>query len=169
MSEHRFSLHVLRTLSVLLQRLSSITPSEFSSHGHNHGTLQINGRTIEFFIVHSQNIPELPDDETPWSIQSVCEVDEPQIPVLPTDLENGISNCPHRKPGTSSQWPPVDWKSAPDFKYSQNKNMQRRPLTQSPYDSLLADSSNVAGENVITRIEDPVSAEITGTGLLKKF
>lgn len=77
-------------------------------------TMAQSGATLEqteFFILNSQKVPKLPAEESSWSLQCVS-----------SSLENNsvkvedLSSCVvKRKSVTTSNWPPVDWKTAPGF------------------------------------------------------
>lgn len=61
----------------------------------------------EFFILNSQKVPELPAEESIWSLQYDDENN-------PTKIED-MSSLVKRKSVVRSNWPPVDWKTAPGF------------------------------------------------------
>lgn len=73
----------------------------------------------EFFILNSQKMPKLPVEESRWSLQSVSSLIEiNDIPTASDSMKVGgsCSSRKKRKPGLkSSDWPPVDWKTAPGF------------------------------------------------------
>lgn len=73
---------------------------------------------IEFFVLNSQNVPKLPDEGSVWalSLSSLMENDNLQ-PSYHVPLTNE-QIFPRRKTGVNSNWPPVDWKTAPDFNYA---------------------------------------------------
>ncbi|OVA05273.1 protein of unknown function DUF3883 [Macleaya cordata] len=85
----------------------------------------------EFFIVNSQKIPELPDDELVWGLPSLSSPQEDFEIYLPTcsstlvDEQNQSRS--KRKPGTNTNWPPADWKTAPDFNFSRANRYRTRP------------------------------------------
>ncbi|KAI0489261.1 hypothetical protein KFK09_029103 [Dendrobium nobile] len=140
----------------------------FANFLHMVTTMAISGSTaeqIEFFVVNSQKIPKLPDDESLWSISSVCEVEKretsPSVPVTPMDLECINSKSSHRKPGISSCWPPTDWKTAPDFEYPRSRNLRLQP-----YNSSQAAFSKVAVD--VGQLEAPISVEIDGNWTLEE-
>ncbi|KAL0366748.1 UNVERIFIED_CONTAM: protein NO VEIN [Sesamum radiatum] len=74
---------------------------------------------IEFFILNSQKVPQLPAEESNWSLQSFSSSMENDG----TQLENGHavkveeqnSAMLKKRSGNNSNWPPVDWKTAPGF------------------------------------------------------
>ncbi|KAL8227348.1 hypothetical protein R6Q57_017180 [Mikania cordata] len=69
---------------------------------------------IETFILNSQKVPKLSDEEPLWSIQS--------IGVMPLNIVTSATERVSKrtfKPNSSSQsnrnWPPADWQTAPKF------------------------------------------------------
>ncbi|KAI9084445.1 hypothetical protein K1719_033635 [Acacia pycnantha] len=73
---------------------------------------------IEFFISKSQNVPEIPDEESVWTLSSSSFVETDNL--QPSDHVAITSEqiFPKRRTGVNSNWPPVDWKTAPDFSYA---------------------------------------------------
>ncbi|XP_054822554.1 protein NO VEIN [Prosopis cineraria] len=73
---------------------------------------------IEFFILNSQNVPDIPDEESVWtlSLSSLMETNNLQ----PSDHVQKTNEqiFPKRKTGVYLNWPPADWKTAPDFSYA---------------------------------------------------
>lgn len=73
----------------------------------------------EFFIVNSQKVSKLPDEESLWllsSTQSLTTNEEsPQIDVSPTSINEQKPSNLKLKASVGSYWPPADWKTAPDF------------------------------------------------------
>ncbi|CAN4120815.1 unnamed protein product [Withania somnifera] len=76
-----------------------------------------NEEQTEFFILNSQKMPKLPAGESVWSLANVP---------LSTDSETWLMSSSRtidekkpvnikKRPGISSNWPPTDWKTAPDF------------------------------------------------------
>ncbi|KAL0433043.1 UNVERIFIED_CONTAM: protein NO VEIN [Sesamum latifolium] len=74
---------------------------------------------IEFFILNSQKVPQLPAEESHWCLQSFSSSMENDG----SQLENGHavkveeqnSAMFKKRSGINSNWPPVDWKTAPGF------------------------------------------------------
>ncbi|KAL0322660.1 UNVERIFIED_CONTAM: protein NO VEIN [Sesamum angustifolium] len=94
----------------------------FANFLHMITTMAESGATedqIEFFILNSQKVPQLPAEESNWSLQSFSASMENDG----TQLENGLavkveeqnSAMFKKRSGTNSNWPPVDWKTAPGF------------------------------------------------------
>ncbi|KAL4591072.1 hypothetical protein LXL04_004020 [Taraxacum kok-saghyz] len=71
---------------------------------------------LESFVSNSQKLSKLPSEDPPWCIAATSspETDTPAIdPPKPTTS---------KKFGTSSSWPPVNWKTAPGFEYGIKTN-----------------------------------------------
>ncbi|KAL0392594.1 UNVERIFIED_CONTAM: protein NO VEIN [Sesamum radiatum] len=94
----------------------------FANFLHMITTMAESGATeeqIEFFILNGQKVPLLPAEESNWSLQSFSASMENDG----TQLENGLaveveeqnSAMFKKRSGTNSNWPPVDWKTAPGF------------------------------------------------------
>lgn len=113
---------------------------------------------IDLFVLKSQMIPNLPDDEPLWSLSSEAS---PSIPAPSADLECGPSKPSRRKPAMAGCWPPTDWKTAPDFEYSRRRNLRTRA-----YDCSHDGSGTAAGN--AAQIEPPISVEIPGNWLLEE-
>ncbi|MCL7027725.1 hypothetical protein MKW94_028800 [Papaver nudicaule] len=85
----------------------------------------------EFFILNSQKIPKLPDSESIWCLpslsspQEIIEVSQPTCSSAIVNEENQSKS--KRKLGYNSNWPPADWKTAPDFNYSRTNGLRTRP------------------------------------------
>ncbi|KAL8162904.1 hypothetical protein V2J09_014393 [Rumex salicifolius] len=75
---------------------------------------------MEFFILNSQKMPKIPDDEPVWSLsspQASEENDQPlQTDAIPTSTNEPISSDSKNKK-ESLCWPPAGWKTAPGFDY----------------------------------------------------
>ncbi|XP_022722630.1 uncharacterized protein LOC111279838 isoform X2 [Durio zibethinus] len=76
-----------------------------------------NEEQTEFFILNSQKVPKLPDEEPVWSLSSApyeLENNESLGTNSATTAENEQSTSKSKKKtGIYSNWPPVDWKTAP--------------------------------------------------------
>ncbi|KAL6008259.1 hypothetical protein ACLOJK_033765 [Asimina triloba] len=119
---------------------------------------------VEFFIVTNQKIPKLPSEEPLWSLaclnvpnkddgtQAICD--------LPVSTEN--TSKIKRKPGISSNWPPTDWKTAPDFNFARANGFRMKRGTTENDDSHIKsyDPDDSACSN-----DCPVSFEINGVCL----
>ncbi|KAL5848549.1 hypothetical protein ACOSQ4_006562 [Xanthoceras sorbifolium] len=77
---------------------------------------------MEFFILNSQKVPKLPAEEFVWSLPSAPSLTENdkslQTSFASSEAKEQNSSEFKRKVGVSSNWPPVDWKTAPDFSYA---------------------------------------------------
>ncbi|GAB2267233.1 hypothetical protein Dimus_002217 [Dionaea muscipula] len=77
------------------------------------------GEYLESFLMNGQKMKKLPDEEPVWSlVSSSPENDEAfLLSSASVNLDEQQLKCPNYKklqPGNSS-WPPVGWKTAPDF------------------------------------------------------
>lgn len=76
----------------------------------------------EFFILKTQKIPKLPDEESIWSLKSASSVPENdeklQTNTALTNANELSTSKTKRKAGILSSWPPADWKTAPGFGYA---------------------------------------------------
>lgn len=85
---------------------------------------------MENFIVDSQEIPTLPDEEPSWFLSSLSshQVDdgEPQPSTDSSGIEEQNLLMFKRKPGINTNWPPADWKTAPDFSFVQETRLRTR-------------------------------------------
>ncbi|KAM7485828.1 hypothetical protein LguiA_001837 [Lonicera macranthoides] len=75
----------------------------------------------EIFILNSQKIPKLADEESIWAVQSLPPSSENEQAVIASSaLAMMDENSPisKRKTGTNLSWPPADWRTAPGFNYS---------------------------------------------------
>ncbi|KAK6928656.1 Protein NO VEIN, C-terminal [Dillenia turbinata] len=87
---------------------------------------------IDHFISNSQKLLMLPDDEPTW-----CLLSGPQIikhdDHLGTNSSSALNNkqiatISKRKQGTNSNWPPADWKTAPDVRFAQEHGFRTKPM-----------------------------------------
>ncbi|RAL54444.1 hypothetical protein DM860_001572 [Cuscuta australis] len=73
----------------------------------------------EFFILNSQKMSKLPEGELVWSLsESAFSMVNEEVPMMNFELETTEEPNPvkfKRRPGINSNWPPVDWKTAPGF------------------------------------------------------
>ncbi|KAM7488874.1 hypothetical protein LguiB_026358 [Lonicera macranthoides] len=75
----------------------------------------------EFFILNSQKIIKLPDEESIWAVQSRPSSSENDHIIVASSvlpMMDTISSRSKRKTGTYSSWLPTDWRTAPGFSYS---------------------------------------------------
>ncbi|CAN6486909.1 unnamed protein product [Victoria cruziana] len=91
---------------------------------------------IESFVVNSQMVPKLPDDEQAWLLDyPPSQVHNASLasPVLqPTFEASSISKHKLQKPGFGSQWPPTDWRTCPSFRHIHERS---EPDISRPYQS----------------------------------
>ncbi|XP_019445357.1 PREDICTED: uncharacterized protein LOC109349123 [Lupinus angustifolius] len=109
---------------------------------------------IEFFLLNSQKMPKLPDEEFVWELSSVpsaIETDE-SLPLdhIPSTNEQTF---PRRKTGGYSNWPPADWKTAPDFNYARAQGFKTHASQASNFSEVEKD------DNSEIFIAPPVGAE----------
>lgn len=87
----------------------------------------------ESFIVNSQNVPKLPDEESVWCLSlesSTCLAEDGKLLetyVPSTGTEDEKVSKSKKKAGVSSNWPPADWKTAPDFNYARAHGFKTQP------------------------------------------
>ncbi|CAL0306413.1 unnamed protein product [Lupinus luteus] len=98
---------------------------------------------IEFFLLNSQKMPKLPDEESVWELSSVpspVETDEslPLDHIPPTNEQI----LPRRKAGGYSNWPPADWKTAPDFNYARAQGFKTHASQASNYSEVEKDDNS---------------------------
>ncbi|URD78455.1 hypothetical protein MUK42_02484 [Musa troglodytarum] len=137
----------------------------FANFLHMVTTMAESGSSIdqtEFFIVNSQKVPRLPDEEPVWSLSSsaVEELDSITQPTL-ARCSNAEQNAsmPQRKPGICPSWPPTDWKSAPDFSHARRYALRSRPGMES-YGGSEAQLRNPPGATTQTEaLPDPIEID----------
>ena len=110
---------------------------------------------IEFFILNSQKIPKLPDEESVWELSSVLPLEETDK-LLPSDNVPSTNEqiFPRRKAGVNSNWPPADWKTAPDFNYARVNGLKTQAAQIGSFSEVKDDNSEF--ESITAR---PVCAE----------
>ena len=88
----------------------------------------------EFFILNSQKVTKLPEEEPIWSLSSVTSLVEthnlPQTCLNPTLLNDHGSSSKSKK--NAGNWPPVDWKTAPGFSYARENGFKTQPASSLP-------------------------------------
>ncbi|CAK9136536.1 unnamed protein product [Ilex paraguariensis] len=82
----------------------------------------------EFFILNSQKVQKLPNEELVWSLSSALSSTE-NGDILMTTSASTMVDEPNpsqakRKPGINLNWPPVDWKTAPGFSYARANRLK---------------------------------------------
>ncbi|RRT59003.1 hypothetical protein B296_00043146, partial [Ensete ventricosum] len=116
----------------------------------------------EFFIVNSQKVPRLPDEEPVWSLSSAVEELDSEItqPTLaPCSNAEQNASMPQRKPGICPSWPPTDWKTAPDFSHARRYGLRSRPGMES-YGGSEAQLRNLSGATTQTEVlPDPIEMD----------
>lgn len=94
----------------------------------------------EFFIVNSQKVQKLSENESVWGLSSSLS---PAPDVLPMASEHIPQ--PKLKSSAVSKWPPSNWKSAPDFRFAKANNYRTQAFT-APSGDLLEDCSTNGSE-----------------------
>ncbi|KAJ0093254.1 hypothetical protein Patl1_26032 [Pistacia atlantica] len=93
----------------------------------------------EFFILNSQKVPKLPVEESVWSLSSASMLTENdaslQTSSTSPDVNEQSSSKSKRKAGIGSNWPPADWKTAPDFNYARANGFKTQAATAQPSSS----------------------------------
>ncbi|KAJ4955822.1 hypothetical protein NE237_012605 [Protea cynaroides] len=95
----------------------------FANFLHMITTMAESGSTEEqreFFILNSQKVPKIPEEEPVWFLSSLQE-DETSQPTCTSAMvavQNPFKS--KRKPGINSNWPPADWKTAPNFSFTRH-------------------------------------------------
>jgi len=85
---------------------------------------------IEFFILNSQKMAKLPEEEPVWSLSSLVsspENDGFQAGNSSPMTADDPMSCKTKKKATYSSWPPTDWKTAPGFNYSRSHGIRTQP------------------------------------------
>lgn len=119
-----------------------------------------NEEQTEFFILNSQKVPKLPDEESVWSLSSLISLPEKEAPCSNTSVINEEQNTSKTK-GKSrvqSNWPPVDWKTAPGFSFAHANGFRTQAALPQPSCSLQKQADNDY-ERSITQVDDMVSIE----------
>ncbi|KAK7318951.1 hypothetical protein RJT34_03660 [Clitoria ternatea] len=96
---------------------------------------------IEFFILTSQKVPKLPDEEPIWALSSASSPVEADMP-NPSDHATYEQIFPRKKGKVSSNWPPVDWKTAPDFNYARVSGFKTQPTSNSSFSEVVKDDNS---------------------------
>ncbi|RDX88172.1 hypothetical protein CR513_30268, partial [Mucuna pruriens] len=109
---------------------------------------------IEFFILNSQKVPKLPDEEPVWTLSSMSSHVEADK-LNPSDHVPSANEqiFPRRKSGVCPNWPPADWKTAPDFSYARANGFKTKPAQTSSFSDVTKD------DNSASIISPPVCAD----------
>ncbi|GFY93074.1 histidine kinase-, DNA gyrase B-, and HSP90-like ATPase family protein [Actinidia rufa] len=96
-----------------------------------------NEEQTEFFILSSQKVPKLPEEESVWSLSASAENDETILASSASPIINEQNPMKSkRKPEITSSWPPVDWKTAPAFPFPRGSTSRARTAVSPPSSSL---------------------------------
>ncbi|KAJ6836182.1 uncharacterized protein M6B38_326795 [Iris pallida] len=139
---------------------NGFTELHFANFLHMITTMAESGSSseqIEFFIVNSQKVPELPSEDPIWclSFSSEPSEDDTQRPAVtsPMNIEQKNSTSRNRR-GTKPNWP---WKTAPDINFAL-ANYHLTGPGDAPYTCLSGESSIPA--DAIVHIDQPVIVDI---------
>ncbi|XP_047947665.1 protein NO VEIN isoform X1 [Salvia hispanica] len=121
----------------------------FANFLHMIKTMAESGATeeqTESFILNSQKMPKLPDEESIWSLQSVSSLESDAACSDSVKVQD-LSNLPSkRKHGIkSSNWPPANWKTAPGF-----ESVDTSKLTKPWPSTVQIEAGNIAQEDYRT-------------------
>jgi hypothetical protein len=87
----------------------------------------------EFFILNSQKVSKLPNEESVWSLLSVpswTKNDESlQTSFDSTTMDEQSHSNSKKKAENNPNWPPVDWKTAPGFNYARTNGLKTQATT----------------------------------------
>ncbi|KAL7177232.1 hypothetical protein ACSBR2_030551 [Camellia fascicularis] len=110
-----------------------------------------NEEQTEFFILNSQKVPKLPDEESVWSISSgpsSTENDETIRTSASTITNEQDLLKSKKKPGIDSSWPPVDWKTAPGFSFARASGLRTQAAIPPPSSSSMQVMANDSQEKI---------------------
>ena len=122
-----------------------------------------NEEQTDFFILNSQKVPKLPDEESVWSLSSLSSLAENEAPSSNTAVMIDEQNTSKAK-GKSrvhSNWPPVDWKTAPGFSFARANGFRKQPSSSLQK----TDDNNFEGTS--TQMDHMVSFEIDSNWITK--
>ncbi|XP_065628200.1 protein NO VEIN-like [Quercus suber] len=112
----------------------------------------------EFFILNSQKMPKLSNEESVWSLPSIPSRTK-NDDSLQTSFDSTKSK---KKAGNNSNWPPVDWKTAPGFSYARLNGFKTQATAAQPSGRPRKDDSEgtvMETDNVPISIEDDWTIE----------
>ncbi|CAA0818650.1 Histidine kinase-- DNA gyrase B-- and HSP90-like ATPase family protein [Striga hermonthica] len=96
---------------------------QFANFLHMITTMAESGSTeeqVEFFILNSQRVPKIPNEEPTWSLSPIDAT--PLENVLPLNADQQNPSEPKRPGAINSTWPPANWKTAPGFDSVRSKS-----------------------------------------------
>ena len=112
----------------------------------------------EFFFLNSQKMPKHSNEESVWSLPSIPSRTK-NDDSLQTSFDSTKSK---KKAGNNSNWPPVDWKTAPGFSYARLNGFKTQATAAQPSGSPQKDDSEgtvMETDNVPISIEDDWTIE----------
>ncbi|XP_050285644.1 protein NO VEIN-like isoform X2 [Quercus robur] len=114
----------------------------------------------EFFILNSQKVPKLPNEESVWSLPSIPSQtkndDSLQTTFDSTTLDERSHLKSKKKAGNNSNWPPADWKTAPGFSHARLSGFKTQATTAQPRSSPRKDNS----EGIVMQTDNVVPISI---------
>ncbi|KAF5736629.1 hypothetical protein HS088_TW14G00776 [Tripterygium wilfordii] len=115
----------------------------------------------EFFILNSQKVPRLPDDEAVWCLVTSLTDNDEQLKkrLSSTAVKEQVSSKHKRKGEMTTSWPPADWKTAPDFSYARANGFKTWAAEPQCIDSLkIREGDNSV--DILPEIHDTVPVDI---------
>ncbi|KAF3795130.1 hypothetical protein EJ110_NYTH06053 [Nymphaea thermarum] len=123
---------------------------------------------IELFVVNSQMVPKLPDDEQAWVLDyplssPVLNTSMPSLTLPPTVQASSISKHKLLKPGISLHWPPTDWRTCPSFRRAHEHNERD---TSRPYQAdTLEEKLTIQIDNLLAEYDSTAYAALTSNNV----
>ncbi|GAB4844079.1 hypothetical protein Ancab_014043 [Ancistrocladus abbreviatus] len=116
---------------------------------------------VEFFILNSQKMLKLPEEESVWTLPSLlCPLENDKALLVsgaPTSVNKQNSLKAKKKPGISS-WPPVGWKTAPGFSYANGSGF---PIKTAITDGGNLDKDQSTSGHIVTLKAEIVPVEMS--------
>ncbi|KDP39349.1 hypothetical protein JCGZ_01106 [Jatropha curcas] len=120
----------------------------------------------ELFIVNSQKVPKLPDDEPTWSLSSISP-----LPKDDKSFNLGVGSAANeqksskfkRKMGTSSNWPFGDWRTAPVTDYARANDFNTQALVTQLNGSGMDDEDDSQDIEIETATSEPIEIDTDWT------
>ncbi|XP_031403779.1 protein NO VEIN isoform X1 [Punica granatum] len=119
---------------------------------------------VEKFVLDTQKVSELPAEEPVWSI----EIPRTPLPKGPDESLPSASASTAESEQTAvksnkrkASWPPIDWKTAPDFKYARQNGLRSRAASSG--EVLHQESKDEDSEVIIAEVENAIPDDINVT------
>ncbi|KAK7247091.1 hypothetical protein RIF29_41968 [Crotalaria pallida] len=118
---------------------------------------------IESFLLDTQKMPKLPDEESVWALSaepSSVETDDLRpSDDIPSTNEQIFSR---RKHGRNSNWPPAGWKTAPDFNFARAQGFKTQAAQTSNFSEVKKDdNSEILGSPPVCAEQGSVAIDWT--------